>query len=194
MQKIYTIIAGVNGVGKTTLTGVLKNELNLGCVIDVDQLVKLASGDNVAGSRIGIMKIRSCIHTGQSFTQETTLSGHHVIKTIQKAKSLGYKIIVYYIGLNTAEESIKRIKNRVEKGGHNIDETIIKRRFKKRFADLVKIMPLCDEIRFYDNDNDFQFIGVLKKKQLIEKCQSNPIWFSELIEYLDESKQNIFIH
>lgn len=194
MQKIYTIIAGVNGVGKTTLTGVLKNELNLGCVIDVDQLVKLASGDNLAGSRIGIMKIRNCIDTGQSFAQETTLSGHHVIKTIQKARSLGYKIIVYYIGLNTAEESIKRIKNRVEKGGHNIEETIVKRRFKKRFTDLAKIMPLCNEIRFYDNDNGFQFIGAFKKKQLIEKCQSNPIWFSELIEYLDESKQNIFIH
>ncbi len=194
MGKIYTIIAGVNGVGKTTFTGVLRNELSLGCVVDVDQLVKLASGDNVVGSRIGIMKIRNCIHTGQSFAQETTLSGHHVIKTIQKAKSCSYRIIVYYIGLNTVEESIKRIKNRVEKGGHNIDETIVKRRFQKRFADLAKIMPLCDEIIFYDNDNYFQFIGIFEKTQLIEKCQINPIWFSELIEYLEERKQNIFIH
>ena len=37
-MKTYTIIAGVNGCGKSSLTGVLKTEIdNLGKVIDVDK-------------------------------------------------------------------------------------------------------------------------------------------------------------
>ena len=38
-MKNYTIIGGVNGVGKSSLSGVLKVErLDLGYVIDVDKL------------------------------------------------------------------------------------------------------------------------------------------------------------
>ena len=39
-MKAYTIIAGVNGVGKSSLTGVLKAERNdLGCVIIVTKRI-----------------------------------------------------------------------------------------------------------------------------------------------------------
>lgn len=36
-MKTYTIIAGVNGAGKSSLTGVLRTEItNLGKIIDVE--------------------------------------------------------------------------------------------------------------------------------------------------------------
>lgn len=38
-MKTYTIIAGVNGAGKSSLTGVLRQEMNdLGVIVDVDKL------------------------------------------------------------------------------------------------------------------------------------------------------------
>lgn len=38
-MKIYTIIAGVNGVGKSSLTGVLVGETSdLGVIIDTDKI------------------------------------------------------------------------------------------------------------------------------------------------------------
>ena len=40
-MKIYTIIGGVNGCGKSSLTGALKAERrDLGIIIDVDKLTK----------------------------------------------------------------------------------------------------------------------------------------------------------
>ena len=40
-MKIYTIIGGVNGTGKSSLTGVLRETVSdLGIIIDADQLSK----------------------------------------------------------------------------------------------------------------------------------------------------------
>lgn len=180
MEKTYTIIAGVNGVGKSSFTGVLKHERNLGTVIDIDQIIRQeASGDILNGSRLGVAQIDECLQNSQSFSQETTLSGHHILKTIQLAKSSGYNIRLYYIGLNTAEESIMRIKNRVQKGGHDISETLVIRRFDKRFADLNKIISDCDEIQFYDNNNGFQLIAEITNNNLVIKAHPLPEWFSD---------------
>jgi len=180
MQKTYTIIAGVNGVGKSSFTGVLRHERNLGTVIDIDQIIRQeSSGDILIGNRLGIARIHDCLQTDQSFSQETTLSGHHVLKTIQMAKSHNYCIRLYYIGLNSAEESIQRIKNRVQKGGHDIPELLVKKRFDKRFADLNKIIPNCDEIQFYDNTNGFQLIAEIKNHNLVIKANLMPKWFSD---------------
>ena len=45
-MKIYTIIAGVNGAGKSSLTGVLRAEMkNLGKVIDVDKMIVKCGGN-----------------------------------------------------------------------------------------------------------------------------------------------------
>lgn len=50
-MKIYTIVAGVNGTGKSSLTGALKAERSdLGCIIDVDKLT-VQHGDYLTAGR-----------------------------------------------------------------------------------------------------------------------------------------------
>mgnify|MGYP003376329132 CR=1 FL=1 len=64
-MKTYTIIGGVNGVGKSSLTGVLRSELtDLGSVIDVDKLTASLGGDKLAGGKAAIRKIESCLQKG----------------------------------------------------------------------------------------------------------------------------------
>ena len=60
-MKTYTIIGGVNGTGKSSLTGVLKTEtLDLGKIIDVDKLnVKYC--DILSGGNAAVMLISYCI-------------------------------------------------------------------------------------------------------------------------------------
>lgn len=61
-MKTYTIIGGVNGVGKSSLTGVLRSELtDLGAVIDVDKLTASLGGDKLSGGKAAIRKIESCL-------------------------------------------------------------------------------------------------------------------------------------
>jgi predicted ABC-type ATPase len=75
-MKIYTIIGGVNGVGKSSFTGVLKERTtDLGVIIDVDKITAELGGDLLIGGKASINKIDDCIAKRISFTQETTLSG-----------------------------------------------------------------------------------------------------------------------
>ncbi len=164
-MKLYTIIGGVNGCGKSSLTGALKAERSdLGTVLD---------GDRPS-------TIDECLEKGISFTQETTLSGARTERTIRRAKDLGYTIRLYYIGLDTVEESLGRIRNRVAKGGHNILREDVERHFSTRFADVLRVLPYCDEARFFDNDNGFVEVAEYRNGELFPRVANPPRWLREL--------------
>ena len=181
-MKLYTIIAGVNGAGKSSLTGALKaDHSDFGVIIDVDKLsTELKSP--IAGGKAAIERIDDALRRGVSFTQETTLSGTRTEKTIQRAIERGYRIRLYYVGVDTAEESISRIKNRVSKGGHNIPTNDVLRRFENRFCDLAKILPYCDEAVFFDNENGFVEVAEYKNGELVTKVNKSPKWLRTLID------------
>ncbi len=168
--KYYTIVGGVNGVGKSSFTGSLKAQsLTLGMIVD----------------ETAIEKINNCLENGYSFTGETTLSGSKTARTCAAAKEKGYFIRLYYIGLNTEQESIKRIKNRVEKGGHNIPEDTVRNRFNTRFESLKKVLPYCDEALFFDNDNGFIQVAEYRNGELIVTTDNPPRWLKELKSIAD---------
>ena len=115
-MKTYTIVAGVNSCGKSSLTGVLRTEINnLGRIIDVDKITAACGGNLLEGDQKALALIDECLEKGICFTQETTLSGRKTLDTIQRAIAKDYAIRLYYVGLNTMEESIQRIENRVKK-------------------------------------------------------------------------------
>ena len=181
----YTIIAGVNGVGKSSLSGVLKSERNdLGYIIDVDKLGFENKCSPLAAGKLAIKKINDFLTKEISFSQETTLSGKRTETTVKLAKEKGYSIRLLYIGLNSADECLKRIMNRVAKGGHSIGTEDVERRYNKRFEDLIKILPFCDEVRFFDNENGFVEVGEYRNGEAISKGDYKPLWFAELIEFL----------
>lgn len=64
-MKIYTIIGGVNGAGKNSLTGVLKAETNdLGTVIDVNKLAASLGGSNLKAGKAAVQKIGRLLEQG----------------------------------------------------------------------------------------------------------------------------------
>ena len=138
----FIIAAGVDGVGKSSLLGVLK-----------------------------------CYYTHYL---ETTLDENWIECFFQHVRAKGYTVRLCYIGLNSAEESVKRIQNRVAMGGHNIDQADVNRRFAKRFDDLAKILPYSDEAVFYDNQSGFTAVGEYANGRIIEKGEKTPDWLSAL--------------
>ena len=92
-MKIFTIIGGVNGVGKSSLSGGLEAESsNLGTIIDTDKITAKLGGDRIKGGKSAVRLIVDCLTKGADFTQETTLSGVRTLKTIRKARELDYFI------------------------------------------------------------------------------------------------------
>lgn len=89
---------------------------------------------------------------------------------------------MYYVGLNSIEESLHRIANRVKKGGHNIPVEDVKRRFEKRIISLGNVIPLCDEVIFYDNENGFVKVAEIKNNKFQYSNGYKPEW---IIKYKD---------
>ena len=158
-MKCFTILGGVNGVGKSTFAGVLTNVTEgLGTLVDADKLAVRYKG-SLEGGRQAVRLLDDCICRGEDLTWETTLSGSKTARTIAAAHENGYFVRLYYVALSSAGESLTRIANRVRKGGHNIPEDTVRRRFAKRFDDLARILPLVDEAVLFDNENGFVHVA-----------------------------------
>lgn len=181
-MKTYTIIGGVNGVGKSSFTGVLKEQSSdLGIIIDVDKITADLGGNVLAGGRAAVLKIKECLGKGVSFTQETTLSGRKTEATAKEAKEAGYRVRLFYVALDSAEESLQRIENRVRRGGHNIREDDVIRRFSGRWEAVKKVLPYCDEAEFYDNDNGFVKVAEYRNGEVRPVGTVRPAWLTDFL-------------
>ena len=162
----YTIFAGVNGAGKTTLYSTLIQENHdFGVRVNSDEIVISNGGDwrnksdQAKAMKMAVKLIKDCMNKGISFNQETTLTGKSMINNILKAKKLGYKIIMNYVGLGSPELAIQRVAYRVSMGGHGIPEEDIKRRYYVSLSKLRELMPLIDELYIYDNSNHMNLVA-----------------------------------
>jgi len=189
-MKIFTIIAGVNGAGKSSFTGVAEVTLDdFGVRIDPDKIAAELNLGALQGGKVVIKMINDCFEQGLNFTQETTLSGKKTKRTIQRAREMGYHIRLFYIGLNDYDDHTYRIKNRVARGGHHIPNDVVQRRYAQRFKSLMEILPLCDEVVLYDNDNGFVEGAEYVNGEQLRKNGHSPQWLAELEEYICELDQ-----
>jgi len=154
----YTIIGGVNGAGKSTIYSALSNDeiQVLGKRINADEIASVYGNwrdENVQikAGRQAVKEIRICLDSKISFHQETTLAGQTVLHTVKKAKAVGYSIHLWYIFVANTDIAKQRVRNRVARGGHGIPDEIIERRSITSLKTLKSIIPLCDEVRIYDN-------------------------------------------
>ena len=182
-MKLYTLVGGVNGVGKSSLTGALRAErTDMGIVVDPDQLTVQCDGDSSEGGKLAVQRIENALTDGVNFTQETTLSGGDSKRLCRRAKEAGYYIRLYYVGLDTVEESLQRIQNRVAHGGHDIPMKDVQNRFAHRFADVAKILPYCDEAKFFDNNNGFVLVAEYRNGQLLPIGTYCPQWLCQMMQ------------
>ena len=111
------------------------------------------------------------------------------VKNILKAKRLGYFIELHYIGVESVQIAKKRVKYRVEQGGHGIPEKDIEKRYIETFQQLNHILKECNLIAFYDNTENFRRFAICKNGELVRISQKVPKWFSN-IESLNLKRQD----
>lgn len=188
-MKCYTIIGGVSGVGKSSLSGILRSEVdNFGKLIDSENL-NLICDDMISDCVSAEMLIEDCLDKGICFAQESTLADCRTAETAKTASELGYCVRLYYVGLNTLEESLKRIENRVAKGGRNVSAEIVAKQFNTRFSDVKAVLPYCKEATFYDNENGFKTVAKYVNGKLDFTGEVTPNWMASLSEYLNLSSE-----
>lgn len=153
------IIAGANGSGKTTFAKEFSLRNNF-YFINADEIAKELDANNltkhkIKAGRIFFQEFNSRLLLKKSFMIETTLSGKYLVKYINKAKDLGYRVVLIYLFLEEPQTNIGRVRNRVLNGGHNIPTNDIIRRFyrsKNLFCTLYK--DIVSSWSIYYNSNE----------------------------------------
>ena len=129
------IIAGPNGAGKTTFAReFLPQEGHCLTFINADLIAAGLAPFNPAGvalqaARLMVEAINTAVAARRDFAVETTLSGRSYLGLIRDWRAAGYQVGLYYLRLRTVEMAIERVRGRVQQGGHDIPEPVIRRRF-----------------------------------------------------------------
>lgn len=145
MTKRLYIIAGPNGAGKTTASfTILPEILNCDEFVNADEIARGLSPFNpdsvkLRAGRLFLHRINNLLSEGATFAFETTLSTKSFTSFIDRAKNNGYKVTLLFFWLKSEEMAMKRVKYRVEEGGHDIPIVAIKRRYHRGIKNLVNL-------------------------------------------------------
>ena len=168
-MKTCTIIGGIDGVGKSSLLGVLRAlRTDLGVVIDEKE--KAVSE-----------RIETALKDGINFSYETTLHREFSKYLFLRAKDAGYAVRLYYIGLDPVDENLLRIKNRAKNGGANAIPQEVQKQYAHRMDDLTVVLPYCDCADFYDNYNGFALVARKIDRRIEPIGDYRPKWITKLL-------------
>ena len=98
--------------------------------------------------------LERAIDERKDFAFETTLGGNTMPALLKKAASSGIEVRIWYVGLESAELHIARVRSRVAMGGHDIPESKIRERYAQSRMRLIELMPALTELKVFDNSKD----------------------------------------
>ncbi|MBQ9645192.1 MAG: zeta toxin family protein [Prevotella sp.] len=158
MSKNLYIISGCNGAGKTTASYTVLPEI-LDCreFVNADEIARGLSPFNPEGmaieaGRLMLSRIEELLSREETFSIETTLATKSYLNLVRRAQAKGYHVNIVFFWLRTPELAIQRVVERVQHGGHNIPEYIIRRRYEAGFNNLFHLfIPEVDYWGIYDN-------------------------------------------
>jgi len=198
MKKVFYLFAGVNGAGKSTLynSESLNNDIKNTIRINTDEIVREIgnwknNSDQLKAAKIAINLRNECFLYGKSFNEETTLTGKTILKTIERAKELGYELQLFYVGVSSTEIAKERIKSRVEKGGHYIENDVVEKRYYESLKNLKEILLKFDKVYLYDNSEKYKNIFSFSNNKILFKDNKSISWAKEAIEII-ENKMEVY--
>jgi predicted ABC-type ATPase len=88
------------------------------------------------------------------FAFETTLGGKTIANLLDQALSEGIQVRIWYVGLDSVERHIARVRSRVAQGGHDIPEERIRERYTQSRLNLIRLLPRLTKLLLYDNSEE----------------------------------------
>ncbi len=122
----------------------------------------------------------------RSFVTETVFSDAAGAKLeyLARAQAAGYHVILVFIGVSSVQLSVARVVQRVEAGGHDVDDAKLVARFPRTLANLREAVRFVDEAFLFDNSSSsapFRPVAVIRRGKRIRTFEPQPAWFRGLL-------------
>lgn len=152
------LIAGCNGAGKSTLAPhLLRDTFGLTDYVNADTIAQGLSAFSpekvsLEAGRVMLKRLHNLASRRENFAFESTLASRFYASWIAGLKQQGYEFDLFFIWLKSPELAIRRVEERVKRGGHSIEIATIRRRYARGLNNFFELyQPLADSCAVYDN-------------------------------------------
>jgi predicted ABC-type ATPase len=158
-MSCIVVLAGTNGAGKSSIAGAAI-AANGGEHFNPDEVARALRQHDPTLSREdansqawyqGKLLLERAIAERLDFFFETTLGGNTIVNLLERALAAGIEVRIWYAGLTSPELHIARVAARVARGGHDIPEEDIRRRYDQSRRNIIRLMPNLTELHVHDN-------------------------------------------
>jgi predicted ABC-type ATPase len=158
IPRIY-VLAGTNGAGKSSIGGAMLIEQGVEYFNPDDAAARIREANpqitqeqaQSAAWHEGRRLLERAITERLDYAFETTLGGNTMPALLKRAAASGIEVRIWYVGLDSPELHIARVRARAARGGHDVPEERIRERYARSLLNLLQLMPRLTELRLYDN-------------------------------------------
>jgi predicted ABC-type ATPase len=150
------IVGGTNGSGKSSIYQNSSELIGSGEFVNADIVARQISPHDtdtaslIAGRRV-IERLGQLISKRENFVYETTLSSNQSIDLMFTARTSGYRVGLLFVTLSNVGLNVKRVHERVSRGGHSIPDDVIRRRYGRAIANLPTAIRIAHETVVFEN-------------------------------------------
>jgi len=169
------IVAGANGSGKTTFAVPYTEQIGVQ-FLNADQFAKAYAdrGEDSAMIKRGrefFRRLNNALDREEDVVMETKLSGTYTSKVARKANSRGYIVEVIYMFLNSEDQCVERVAIRRRKGGHDVPEDDIRRRFKRSLLNFRFDLSDISDVWFlyYNGGQSYQLVSSKAEGTIVDE-------------------------
>ena len=180
-RPILIALAGSNGAGKSTFFDTFLSVERL-TFVNADLLSAELKVDAYAAAKFAEQRRRELVAARESFVFETVLSDPvgEKVEFLREAATKGYAVVLFFIGLDSANTSLARVAQRVTHGGHDVPDDKVLTRYERTLSNLRRAIQTLPTVAIFDNSDlrdPYKFLAGYEDGKLVERCNAWPAWF-----------------
>jgi predicted ABC-type ATPase len=151
------VIAGSNGAGKTSAAqDLLHDTIGIDAFVNADVIAEGLSAFHpesaaIEAGRIMLRRLKELARARNDFAFESTLAGRSAQHLLTGLSRHDYDVHIFYLWLPSPDLAVVRVRRRVDAGGHDVPEQVIRRRFWSSLVNFDRIYrPIATSWRLYD--------------------------------------------
>lgn len=150
------LVVGPNGAGKSTFVELTLGPLLIGSqFVNADEIAKKRWPEDPLSHAYDAAAIAAAtrdrlIELGRSFIAETVFSHPSKLQLIDRAQAAGYTVVVHAL-LIPEDLAVRRVRARVQAGGHDVPEEKIRQRYQRLWGLVAAAMARSEIATGYDN-------------------------------------------
>lgn len=190
LRPIFHLLAGPNGAGKTSLYESFVGRVTDAEFVNPDRLCfaqlgrhALTREDAQLGQQLAEARRDELMAGRRSLVVETTFSHPSKLDLVKRAQDLGYRLQVYHLNLESADDAVARVAFRETRGGHPVPEANIRGRYARNPALIREAVLIADAGLVFDNSvigRPPQRLILFRRGVAVDAAAELPAWATAL--------------